>query len=137
MLIAQVNSDTRMHTVKCQGCSVSVAAAEVRLDATARQLCRKCHAFGLVAEADATQRRQGLLRHCRRCDGFTLRVGVPLEVEVEGYGPGFEASAPMAVAHRFRCSQCRGWMILLTPATFAVNTLMWAEATIGYSPPGM
>ena len=27
-------------------------------------------------------------------------------------------------------------MIRFTPATFAVTTLMWAEATIGYLPPG-
>lgn len=103
---------------------MAVPPGEIRLDAAARRLCRKCHALVLVGEADAAQRGQGMLRRCRRCDGLTLRAGAPIEGEVEGYGPGFEASAPMAVAHRFRCSQCRRSMVLLTPAGMLIAAVV-------------
>ena len=101
--------------VRCQGCSVDVAPNDVRLDAEARELCRKCHALALVGEANAVEQGQGMLRRCRRCDGLTLRAGAPIEGEVESYGPGQGDSAPMAVAHSFRCAYCRKTMTLLTP----------------------
>lgn len=65
-----------------------------------------------------------MLRRCRRCDALTLRAGAPIEGEVEAYGPGYEQSAPMAVAHRFRCVHCRGTMTLLTPAGMLLGAVL-------------
>ena len=109
------------HTIRCKGCSVSVPAGQVQLDGEGRALCRKCTALAFTAMTNDAERAAGRRRKCRRCRGFTLVRGEAFEpVALSVYGPGFERSMPIAVAHAFRCDFCRSSVFLLSAAGIAL-----------------
>jgi hypothetical protein len=86
----------------------------VELDGEGKRLCRSCRANAQVKAAESVQRRHGARRRCRRCDTLTLVRGDPIQpMHISGGGPAGESSAPLTVAHSFRCTTCGAGTILV------------------------